>query len=132
MTKVIDHERERLGNALGHPGVHEVRREVAGQAGRAERGSKKAGQRDADLDRSKEPVGVLVQLGDPAAPVAPLGDAADLALAQGHQGDLGGREERPDRDEEEDECQDAQRPAHGAPPGVGRYAGLEQPSMRKG
>jgi hypothetical protein len=73
-----------------------------------------------------------VQLGDAVAAVATLGEAADLALAQRHQRDLCGREERPDGDEQENECQDAQRPTHGVPPGLGRYACLEQPSMRKG
>jgi hypothetical protein len=73
-----------------------------------------------------------VQLGDPAAALTTLAEAAHLALTKGHEGDLGGGEEGADGDKQEDECQDAQRPAHGAPPGPGRYAGLEQPSMRKG
>jgi hypothetical protein len=73
-----------------------------------------------------------VQLGDTVTALAALGQAADLTLAKGDQRDLGGREEGPDGDEQEDQCQDAQRPAHGVPPGPGRYACLEQPSMRKG
>ena len=56
----------------GHPEADQLRRQLPGERGATEGRRQEAGQRDADLDRGEEPVGVLGEPGDglAAAPAA--------------------------------------------------------------
>ena len=71
-----------------------------GQRRRAERGREQRGERDADLHRGEEPVGVADQPGQPLRPARPRSaQRLDLALPQRDQRDLGRGEAAPEQDE---------------------------------
>jgi hypothetical protein len=65
-------ERDRVGPAVRHTPASELVGQRFGQRRGAERGREEPGQRDADLHRGQEPVGVADQPAQPLAARAPL------------------------------------------------------------
>ncbi len=107
------HQRDDVGGAGRHAPVDQLRRQVAGERRATEGGGQEAGERDADLDRGQEAVGVRRQPRDGLAPTPSSRHRSHLAVAQRHQRDLGSREHAADEDEDDDKPDVRERAVHG-------------------
>ena len=116
--EVRDHHRhEDEGQRVRGPGRHacvsEQVRHRHREAGGTERRRQEAGERDADLDRGQEAVGVLDEPGHARPALAPGGERLGLTFAQADERELGGGEDTADEDEDEDEGDVHPGVAHG-------------------